>query len=495
MAFASMFHFLGKQGLGTRRKRFVFKDENGADVQYVTEKLPDPNLLWSPRVGFNWAPWQGKLQVRGGSGLFSGRPAYVWISNQIGNNGILTGFEQYDNTVIRPWNPNPDHYKPSVVTGDPAASYELSLTDTKFNFPQLWRTNIAVDYKLPLGLIAGSEFLYSRDMNGVYYINANLAAPSTAFTGADTRPRWTAGNRIHSNISNAIVLKNQDVGKSWNLAFSLEKPFSKGFYAKGAYSYGEAKNTVDPGSVAFGSWNNNQHSGNPNNPGLGYSAASPGHRAFVAVTYRKEYFKFGATAFSALWESRTGGNGSYVFGGDLNGDGGTSNDLIYIPRDASEMNFGNITASNGTILYTPAEQATAWNSFIEQDPYLSKHRGEYAQRGAVFLPFVHRMDFSVSQDVFVKLGGQQHKFQVRADILNFGNLLNHNWGGSSTFSTTQPLVTTSSSRATCRVATPSTAATYCLRTVGSGLLNTSFTRNVSESDVYRIQFSVKYTFN
>ncbi len=489
--------FFGETGFtNAAANALTFKDENGQSVQYETQKLPDPNILWSPRVGFNWAPWRGKLQIRGGSGLFSGRPAYVWISNQIGNNGILTGFEQRDNTNTRPWNPNPDTYKPTTVTGAPASSYELSLTDSKFNFPQLWRSNIAVDYKLPLGLVAGAELLYSRDVNGIYYINANLSDPNTAFTGADDRPRWTTSNRIHSNIANAIVLKNQNVGRAWNLAFTLERPFSRGFFAKGAYSFGKSENTIDPGSIAFGSWNNNQHSGNPNNPGLGYGAASPKHRVFAAVTYRKEYFKFGATSVSAFWESRSGFNTSYVFGGDLNGDGGTSNDLIYIPKDTSEMNFSNITTSSGTVRFTPADQAAAFEAFINQDPYLSKHRGQYARRGAIYLPFVHRVDMSLSQDVFVKWGGQQHKFQFRADILNAGNLLNKGWGLSQDFVTNQPLVTTSSSStSTCRVPSPTTAATYCLRTIGSGLLLNSFTPSAGIGDVYRIQFGVRYFFN
>ncbi|MBK9153426.1 MAG: TonB-dependent receptor [Chloracidobacterium sp.] len=488
--------FFGETGYeNPAANALTFRDETGASVQYLTQKLPDANLLWSPRVGFNWSANE-KLQIRGGSGLFSGRPAYVWISNQIGENGLLTGFEQRDNTTTRPFNPDPNTYK-QEATGLPASSYGLAISDPNFKFPQLWRSSIGLDYRLPLGLIAGTEFLYSRDVNGIYYINANLADPSTNFTGADNRPRWTAGNRIHSNISSAIVLKNQDVGRSWNMAFTLEKPFASGFYAKAAYSYGVGRNTVDPGSIAFGSWNNNQHSGNPNNPGVAYSGATAKHRVFGAVTYRKEYFKFGATSISGFWESRPLGNGSYVFGGDLNGDGGTSNDLLYIPRDASEMNFGNITTSSGTVRFTPAEQAAAWEAFINQDPYLSKNRGKYVERGAVFLPFIHRMDLGLAQDVFVKLGGQQHKFQFRADILNFGNMLNKNWGVGQGFSTTQPLVTTStSSSATCRLGPAvSTAAAYCLRTVGSGLLTNSFQPTSGINDVYRIQFGVRYFFN
>src|SRR5690606_25679136 len=208
-------------------------------------------------------------QVRGGTGIFTGRPAYVWISNQIGENGILTGFQQLTNTTERPFHPDPNHYKPTEVSGEPASSYALAFSDPGFKFPQLWRTNIAVDQRLPWGVVGTGEFLYGRDVNGIYYINANLPAAQETFEGPDNRPRWTS-NRINGNISNAVVLKNQDEGYSWNASVSLEKPFASGLFVKGGYSYGEAKNTVDPGSIASGSWTSNPHSGDPNNPGLGF---------------------------------------------------------------------------------------------------------------------------------------------------------------------------------------------------------------------------------
>jgi outer membrane receptor protein involved in Fe transport len=153
----------------------TFRDENGQAVQYSTAKLPDANILWSPRLGFNWnADSERRTQVRGGTGIFTGRPAYVWISNQVGNTGVLTGFQQLDNVTSRPFNPDPNAYKPTNVTGAPASTFELALTDPGFKFPQLWRTNVAVDRRLPWGISGTAEFMYNRDVNGVYYINANL---------------------------------------------------------------------------------------------------------------------------------------------------------------------------------------------------------------------------------------------------------------------------------------------------------------------------------
>jgi Carboxypeptidase regulatory-like domain len=489
--------FFGETGFANAQANaLTFRDENGASVQYSTEKLPDANILWSPRVGFNWNPFKsGRVQVRGGTGVFTARPAYVWISNQVGNNGVLTGFAQFDNTTARPFNPNPNAYKPTTVTGAPASSYELALTETDFRFPQIWRSSAATDVKVPFGMVGGVEFLYSKDVNGIYYINANLTPSDSAFVGADARPRWvsdkcptvtgTQTNLINCNITSAVVLKNQNIGKTWNLSFTLEKPFSNGLWFKGAYNYGEAKNTVDAGSIAFGSWNNNQHSGNPNNPGLGFSSASQGHRVFGTFSYRKEYFKFGATTVSMFYETRRGGNASYVFSGDLNGDGGTSNDLIYIPRDASEMNFEQFTS--GTTTFTVAQQVAAWDAFISQDPYLSKNRGKFAERGAAWLPFQTNVDFSVAQDIIARFRNTEHKFQIRADILNFGNLLNKNWGVGNAFNSTSPLIA--------RGADSNGRALYRLRNFGSNLINGSYIPTAGVGDVYRIQIGFRYIFN
>lgn len=466
----------------------VFRDEHGQPVQYSTGQLPEASPLWSPRLGVNWdVGGDQRTQIRGGTGVFTGRPAYVWISNQIGNTGVLTGFETVDNTTARPFHPDPNRYKPQNVTGKPAPTYELALTDNGFKFPQIWRSNIAIDHRLPGGVVATAEFLYNKDVNGIYYINANLPAAQTRFAGVDNRPRWTS-NRIHPHIFNAVVLKNQNVGSSWNIATTLSKTTRFGLSLKGAYSYNIAKNTVDPGSIAFGSWAGNPHSGDPNNPGVGYStpfAASLGHRVFVNASFTREYFDFGATTITVFWEARNNGNTSYVFAGDMNGDGASNSDLIYIPRDTSEMNFQTFTSGGRT--FTAEEQARAFEAYIQQDPYLRKHRGQYAERGAVFLPIVSRMDVSVMQDVFRTLGGRRHAVQVRLDILNFGNLLNSDWGVGQRLIRNQILTNPS--------VDSQGRSTYRFAVVGGELLSRSFEKTAFSSDVWSMMVSLRYTFN
>jgi hypothetical protein len=471
--------------------QLTFRDETGKSVRYSTGKLPDPTLLFSPRLGFNWdVRGEGTTKVRGGTGVFTGRPAYVWISNQVGNTGVLTGFSQLDNTTARPFNPNPDAYKPATVTGAPASSYELALTNQDFMFPQVWRSNLAVDRKLPWGLTGTAEFLYGRDVNGVYYINANLPAPSSAFTGPDARPRWTAGNRIHSNVSSAVVLKNQDVGYNYNASFSLERAFVNGLFLKGAYSYGISRNTVDAGSIAFGSWNNNEHPGDPNNPGVGYSLNSQGNRWFAVASYKKDYLKAGATGISVFLESFVNGQASYRFSGDLNGDGGTSNDLIYVPRNASEMNFEAFTASGRT--FSVAEQQAAFETFIGQSGYLASRRGQYAERGGAFGRMVTRADLSVTQHLFRNVGSLRNRVQLRLDVLNFTNLVNRRWGVSYRFRNTQPLIA--------RGADANGRALYRMANFGNVLLGEGaqrgeFIANAGAGDVWRMQLGLRYNFN
>ena len=231
----------------------------------------------------------------------------------------------------------------------------------------------------------------------------------------------------------AYVLKNQSIGSSWNLSGSLSKTLCHGLSLRGAYSYGEAKNTIDPGlNGRVRRLPTTRSSTIRTTPVSG----SRGTRRDTACSCRRRTRS--STSASVRRRSRRSGrrsrrsrtsprNVSYVFNGDMNGDGFSGNDLIYIPRDTGGDELRTFTHTNGRV-FTAAEQATAFEAYIQQDPYLSEHRGEYAQRGGMFLPMFNRMDLSLIQDVFKNIGGKRNAGQFRFDVTNFGNLLNHDWG-------------------------------------------------------------------
>jgi hypothetical protein len=500
----------------------TFRDQDGSPAKYNTGALPSTTPYWSPRVGLNWdVTGSQATQIRGGSGLFSGKPPYVWISNQIGNTGVLFGFVDSRNTTAFPFNPNPDKYKPAA-TGGVAASYELDVTDQSFRFPQTWRSNIGIDRRLPWGLVGTLDYIFNRDLNAPVYLQANLPAAEGAYTGVDNRPRWAAtaagaalapgitvalpacvttvglengpcSVRLNNARGNAVtanyVIKNQSQNRSQNISGAITKNMTHGFSFKGGFNYGVSKSLVEPSSTAGTSWGgSNPIVTDPNNPALAYSANSPGKRVFVVGTYTAQYFSWGSTTFSAFYDGHTNGNTSYVFAGDANGDTVSANDLIYIPRDQSEMNFKplTVTVAGVTKSYTAAEQAAAFDQLINADSYLSSRRGQYAERGGVFLPMVNRIDLSLSQDVFGKVGGRRHSGQIRLDITNFGNLLNKNWGVGQRIVNTQIL--------TSPTADAAGKLTYNLQNLSGNLITSPLQTTAGINDVYVMMLSFRYTF-
>jgi hypothetical protein len=477
--------------------------------------MPETKILWSPRVGINWDVAGDQMtQVRGGTGLFSGRPAYVWISNQIGNTGVLIGERRVTGAEMAnfPFATDVSRYRPAANNVG-ATSYALNVTDPAFKFPQVWRSNIALDRKLPGGIISTTEYLYAKDVNAVYYIDANLPAPQSAFAGVDPRPRWVGtpcaaagqaggcvtriNNDTGNQVTNAYVLKNTNEGSQWSIAQSLSKNFRFGLDIRGAYSYGRSYSLSDPESTAATSFSRNSNSTNPNTPGVSYSMWSPGHRVFALVNFHREYFSFGGTGVSVYWEARPSTNTastrvSYVFATDANGDGVSANDLIYVPNNVGEMNFAAFTA--GGVTFTAEQQAAAFEALISSDDYLNSRRGQYAERNGGSFPIANQLDLSVTQDIFRNIGGQRNAFQIRADFLNFGNLLNSNWGAgwrsvaSITNGNQVQLLTTPAADAQGRL-------TYRLATANNQLLTNLFQKTAGTGDVYQFQLSLRYSFN
>ena len=499
----------------TKADALTFRDASGAAVKYDTGAMPGSKILWSPRVGINWDVFGDQsTQVRGGTGLFTGRPAYVWISNQLGNTGVLIGenINLAPGTAF-PFAPTADRYKPSTVTGEGARSYALNVTDPDFAFPQVFRVNGAFDHRLPWGLTTTTELLYAKDINGIYYINANLPAAQSAFAGVDARPRWTGtacasagqaggcvirlNNDTGNQVTNAFVLQNGNTGNSWNFAQTLAKTTAFGLSVRGAYSYGTSRSVSDPESTAATSFARNSHRADPNNPGASTSMWSPGHRVFALVNYVKQYKNFGTTSVSMFWEARhntlSGSSRlSYVFAGDMNGDGVAANDLIYVPKDTSEMNFSAFTAGGRT--FTAAEQAEAFEAYIKQDPYLKNRRGQYAERNGLALPIFQGADLSITQDLFRNIAGAKNGFQLRLDILNFGNLLNSNWGVAQ-----RPIAALNTNAQLQLLTNPGVdaqgRATYRLGVVNNQLIQKTFQSAATTGDVYQMMLSLRYSFN
>ena len=365
-------------------------DENGNPEMITFDQFPDTQILWSPRFGFNWDASGGErtTQIRGGTGVFSGRPPFVWLSNQVTNPGSVA-----------------------------------AVDDLKW--PQVWRTNIALDQVLPDNSLLTLELLYGNAVNDIFIRNAALANPIGNLPAPDGRVRYDPDNNRVGN--DAYITDNTGDGYDVSFTTQIRKIFESGLTTSLAYNFTEAKDNLDSTEIAAFIFAGNPVQGNPNNFDASFSQFGHRHRITGAANYRQQWSDNWATSFGLFFEAAQGGfftagrtsKYSYTYLGDVNGDGESGNDLIYIPRDMSEMHFEPIPGGA-----SPAQQATAFDAFIRQDPYLSEHRGEIAERNGAINPWFTNLDLRILQDFL--LG--PNTLEVSLDILNFGNLLNSDWG-------------------------------------------------------------------
>jgi hypothetical protein len=139
-------------------------------------------------------------------------------------------------------------------------------------------------------------------------------------------------------------------------------------------------------------------------------------KAIASASYRIPYANnHMATTINLFYSGYSPGGYSFTYANDMNGDG-YATDLIYIPATKGEINF------------VSAADEDAFFKFVEQDKYLNKNKGEYAEAYAARAPWVHRFDLRLAQDFSVKVGGITNTLQFSLDFLNFGNLLNSEWG-------------------------------------------------------------------
>jgi hypothetical protein len=96
---------------------------------------------------------------------------------------------------------------------------------------------------------------------------------------------------------------------------------------------------------------------------------------------------------------------------------------MYIPSSADEIAFATY---NGM---TPEEQRNAFWEYVNDNEYLSEHKGQYAERYGHVQPWIHRFDAKLLQDIFTNFGtDKKYTLQFSVDFLNVGNLLNDAWG-------------------------------------------------------------------
>jgi hypothetical protein len=430
---------------GTYDPSVTYYDENNKAIQFDHTVLPKSTPLLSPRVGFNYDVKGDQTdQLRGGTGFFTGRLPFVWIGNQVAN---------------------PDFFFYNVTHPD-------------FKFPQVWRSNLGYDKKFSNGLTLSTDVIFTKDLNAMMVRNYGLRTPGGNLNGVDNREtyRSTSDRALEFGApTNAYVFTNTNDGQSFNWTIQAKKTWANGMFGSIGYNYLDARDASSiEAEISSDAYDRNPALGNVNRSNLTPSLYGNKHR--VVGTFNKKISYSGdkmATTFSLFFEYAQGGRFSYTYAGDINGDGGFNNDLIYIPTD-SEIDAMNFSGDAVT-------QRAAMKAFFAQDDYLSERRGEYAQKYDILSPWNSTWDLRVLQDF--KLGG--NTLQLSVDVLNLGNMLNSNWGVKQAPTNIQPIGVS-------------------VTEDGNGDLDPVYTFDTSVSKTYtdtfdlisrwRMQFGVRYSF-
>jgi outer membrane receptor for ferrienterochelin and colicin len=410
--------------IGVRFDKPFFPDKPTANPAseaafgYATDVVPNPTLF-SPRFGFNWdVKGDAKRQVRGGVGIFSGRTPYVWLSNQYGNTGI--DFKRIgaslNNANKIPFVADPNA-QPQTVTGAAAGTFtnEIDLVDPDYKYPQIIRGNIAYDHDLGIwGLVGTVEFLGSTVLKDIDYENLNrIPGPTTLFDG---RPIFV---RKVSTLSDAVLLTNTDQGSQWSIAAKLERPFKNGVYTSASYLYGSSTSVNDgTSSQALSNWRFVYVPGDINNAPVATSNFDVGHRINLAASYELNFLKKFTPVVSLFYNGQSGRPYSVLFNTDVNADGTTGNDLIFVPANVSD-----VIVRNGSLPANPQ----VLEDFIANDPGLSANRGKIVPRNASRAPWTNSLDFRLAFAIPFS-ADHKRKIELTADVLNLLNLFSSDWG-------------------------------------------------------------------
>ena len=381
---------------------------------YATDVVPS-HLQWSPRVGINYdlSGGKGTRQARGGIGLFSGRPAYVWISNQFGNTGVdFTRIGANNNAANRiPFVKDPLN-QPHVVVGAPAGSFtnEIDVIDPDFKYPSVLRGNLGYDHQLWGGFYGALDFVWSKTVKDIKYQNLNYAQVPGA-TGIGGREFFA---RVNTSLSDVILLENTDKGYTWNLAYEAKRPFRNGFFVQGAYSYGRSRSIMDGTSdQAASNWGFVYVPGNPNDAPLARSNFDPGHRITLSASYDMPFWTSVKPGVSVFYAGQSGRPYTMVYSNsDVNGDGRNANDLVYLPKATDNLNY-----TGGTY----NDLLTFLNG---GDGCLADYIGQIIPRGACRGPWTNTLDAKFR----VELPYKRTRTEITLDVLNLINLFSSTSG-------------------------------------------------------------------
>jgi hypothetical protein len=386
-----------------------------------TSGSPSGNALWSPRVGFNYdARGDASTIIRGGIGVFSGRPPYVWVSNAFVN----TGLEQFtlncnlDSVPAFTVDVASQPKRCSLGTPNTNAVRTINYFDPSFKFPEDLKIALGADTRLPWDMVGTVDFLYTKSLEQFYLTDVNLRGIQGASGGEAGRPLYgtiSAANgrataaRINTAFSQIIEHKNDNRDRSFYVTGQLQKAVGRVSFNVG-YTYSHTQDVISlTSSIASSNLNFAALDGTLDNRNLRTSAFDTPHKITASGTASLP----GGVDLSVVYVGFSGTPFSYVVQGDANADGISGNDMIYVPRDSLDISLA------------AGQSWTTLNNYLNGEDCLNNNRGRLLPRNSCRNPWQNFLNARVVKTL-PTTHGQSVEFSI--DVFNILNLLNSRWG-------------------------------------------------------------------
>ncbi len=466
-----------KLNFGVRADAMLFDNSqlmtNNAILEYNmggnvvnTGKWPTNRVQVSPRIGFNWDVVDG-LTLRGGSGLFQGRLPLVFFTNMPQNAGMIqtlfskNGFSgsigqdpeggyvvnytdatiahlqalmKPDGTYITNVNDMVSALglNTTVTPEDGQLSGDINGVDPNFRMPQIWKSMLGIDWDVPVSfpLTFTVEGMFNKTIYGVRLVDWNLkydmianAGDNVRFNGPDKRVNYALlvdgeGNPNYKyGAQNAYVLTNSKEGYGYTINAAINTTPFKNFNLSAAYTHTESKEISGmPGSAATSAYSGLYSIDGPTFVGLQRSQYVIPDKVTASVGYMfPALFDGDGVRINLFYTAFSAGGYSYFYSNDMNGDG-ISTDLMYIPNDVNDLKWVSV------------EDMNAFKAFMDNDPYLSTHKGKYAEAYAGRSPWKHLLDARIAKTFKKTYGKTTHCFELSVNAGNVLNMINSSWG-------------------------------------------------------------------
>ncbi|MDB6166157.1 MAG: hypothetical protein JWQ83_1297 [Lacunisphaera sp.] len=380
----------------------------------------------APRFGFNYSLDDKRLtQIHGGFGYFMGRSPWVFFSNSFGNTGVGT-FSRSSTDPVNALTNSLGTYLTTQFDGsnpigsgtdNPSLRREVDFNDNNVKMPAVWRGNLNIDHKLPfLNSTVTVEYDYTKVAEGLITTNENLK-PLAGGLALDGRARFsgtpgTLANALYPAYTNMYRVSNTKVGQSNYVTLEWSRPMKDNWSFRLAYTHGHSTEAQSNSQTTAGGQFLRNIVFNQNTVELSTADYEIKDRFQFNLSRQFEFIKKAKTTVSLYYEGRSGNPESWVFGGDLNGDGQTFNDTVVIPTGPTDpkFDFTGMTAA----------QQTAFFALINSSG-LSKYAGQkFVPKNSFYEPWVNRLDLNFKQDIPIHGSA---KLQVGLDFVNFGAFL------------------------------------------------------------------------